>query len=196
MKIKSMEESTKMKKLPHNFKPLLKELSTINLSEKKNYSETIETFIKINGILDKNKCEPYDMDNVIKNYRIKTDVLPIVRDLKKFTYAKNKMVFEQARQSPEWTKCLKNLKKFALTNFDGYIHTADVEQALISVFKKYSKHWLGFWSIITLEDSGKINKINLFDIHDKDLFLFNLSKKIPHKLTDPETKKRISLIKE
>lgn len=196
MKLKSNEEPIKMKKLPHNFKPLLKELSGINLSGKKNYGDTIETFIKINGILDKNECEPYDMDNVIKNYRVQTDVLPIVRDLKKFTYVKNKMVFEHARRSPEWKKCLKNLKKFALTSFDGYVHTKDVEQAFVSVLKKYSKHWLGFWSIVTLEDSGKIDKINVFDIHDKDLFLYYLSKKIPHKLTDFETKKRIALIEE
>ena len=60
-----------MKRLPVNFGNTLDEIDgEIQFNKKPTYSQIMKSYNNINDILDKNKCEPYDLNNILMNYKM------------------------------------------------------------------------------------------------------------------------------
>lgn len=164
-----------MKKLPHGFRPALEKIGKLdNFGKEKSAAEIFESYQNINRILKEQRCEFYDMNNVIHNYNTNSAILPIVNTLRKIMSKRNRLIFKKAARCPEWDKCLKRLKKSASRDLDRYVHTKEVENGLIRVLQNYADHWLGFWTIIDVSESGGINSVELFDTDDQKMFLSHL----------------------
>lgn len=180
-----------MKKLPHNFRPALDKIAKVVTDGKESYRRVIGRFNQMNQILEKYECEPYDMDRVLHEYRRDNELSSLVEKLRSFTYRKNKLVFRKVIGSKEWKSCLKSLKQLANSEFKKYVHTADVEKGLMSVMKRYGKHWLGFWSLVQLDSKGKVERVNLIDHGDRDRFLKSVYDRTKNEFVHCETRNRV-----
>lgn len=181
-----------MKRLPANFKPTLEDIETVfSFNNEMGYESVISTYNRINQILQDNNCEFWDMNNVINNYKHNGKMTPLIKDLRSFARHKNREIFNRARSSPYWTKCLKRLKKYSNDNLDFYVHTRTAEEAFVDVMRYYAKNWLGFWSIIKIDSHGTITNISLFDQADRDMFLAAVADRTEWKFKSNDMAKRV-----
>lgn len=164
-----------MKKLPNNFKPAIDKIGVLDgWGDISTYQNANKLYNDVNRILTDSGCEFYDMNNVIHKYRAENEVLPVVKNLKKLMRSRNKELYQQAVRSAEWKLCLGKLKKLANDRLDRYVHTKEVERALVKTLTPYADHWLGFWTAFTTDEEGNISSIELFDRDDIESFLDEL----------------------
>jgi len=166
------DNNMSMKRLPQNFRPVINKISKIpGLGDEKDYKDMVSSYNQINNILEEEGGEYYDINNVIHQYRIQNDVLPVVMRIRKLMKHRNKTVYQMATKTEHWTQCLKRLKKIAIKDTGKYVHTKVVVEAFIKTLKPYADHWMGFWTTINTDHDGNIVDVELFDAEDLRNFL-------------------------
>ena len=176
-----------MKRLPDNFRPALDEIAkSFKYSSDMSNEEINKNYKKINQIFTSNNCESYDINNVLHNYHIDNSYSDVVSDMRKLTIHRNKGIVRKLYKTKAWVSFLGKMKGDMNELYSDYIHKTDVENGVVSIMKKYSDNWLGFWSLIDMTEGGEIKDINLIDIEDTQTLKTFLSKN--HKL---KTKKQI-----
>lgn len=166
-----------MKKLPQNFRPVIDKIAKIpGLGTEKNYAAIKSSYNQINKILEESGCECYDLNNVIQNYRVNNEILPIVMKIKRLMKHRNKELYQQAVKSEHWTTCLKKLKKLAISETGRYVHTKEVRDSLDKTLEPYANHWNGYWTVFNSNEVGDIVGVELFDHGDLERFLSLLKK--------------------
>jgi hypothetical protein len=126
------------------------------------YSELMKTYHNINKIFKENGLDIYEINSIINSKKLNNKDVELV---KKFIYKKNKSVLKQSSRTDMWKKNINNIIKYC----NGYNIKSSydtVEDAFIKTTKKFTTNWLGYWSIIEVSKTGKIKKIDLFDVND------------------------------
>lgn len=178
-----------MKRLPDHFRPALDDIQkNINFDMESSHENVHKCYRKINKTFENYNCEPYDVNNVLTKYNVDNKYNEIVDNMRNLTHKRNKNTIRTLYKTPEWTQFLKAQKKEMNVLFSDYIHLKDVEEGIINVMKKYKSDWLGFWSMIDIDDSGGIKNINLFDKDDIGLLVKYLRTK---KKYNKKTKKQL-----
>lgn len=178
-----------MKRLPDHFRPALDDIQkNIKFDMESSYKDINKCYRKINKTFENYNCEPYDVNNVLTKYNIDNKYNEIVDNMRDLTHKRNRNIVKNLYRTPEWIQFLKTQKKEMNGLFTDYVHLKDIEDGIIDVMKKYKSDWLGFWSIIDVDDSGGIKDVNLFDKDDIDSLVKYLRTKKKYK---KKTKKEL-----
>ena len=162
----------------------IKNIANNTLSSKRIF----EIFNNINELLNKNDCGPYDINHIIINYDKKNVIIDI---LKKYINLKNKLIISTATKSYLWKKFIKQILNKYNKLFTIKINYDIIEKAFFYLLKKYKIDWLGYWTIIDINNTGTIKNINIFDTEDIDNMLLFIAKNSNWKLKDKNEIKRL-----
>lgn len=158
-----------MKRLPNNFKSVLDKVKDNFVYENNmSFSDVNKKYNTINKIFKMNECEPYDVNNMLDKYSIDGCYSNIIEDMRKLTKKRNKEILTKVYKSNKWEKFVKKIKNEFKDEYGVCVKTVDIKDGLLNILKKYKDNWLGFWSIIDISESGRINKLKLFDADDQN----------------------------
>ena len=90
---------------------------------------------------------------------------------------RNSTIAKKMYKSDKWKLFVKSLKKEIYETKKIKVRVADINDGLMKVVQKYDDDWLGYWSLLKLSKSGRIQSLNLFDIDDIDILNEHLRKK-------------------
>lgn len=165
-----------MKRLPNNFKGVLDKIKEMYTYKKMSYDEINKKYNELNIIFKENNCEVYDIDNLLNTYIADTQYTDTVTDLKKLVRDRNLKIAKKVYKSKEWYDLL-NKTKTELGNIKSLdIKIKDINNGIIEIMKKYIDNWSGFWTLIKVNNNGKINDISLFDDDDNETLRKHLKK--------------------
>jgi hypothetical protein len=168
-----------MKRLPDNFRPAMDEIKkSFQYNSDMSYNEVNKRYRNINNIFKKHNCESYDVNNVLHHYHIDNNYQDTVKNMRMLTVHRNKDIIRKLKNNKEkWIDFIVNTRNEMNEVFDGHIDLLDIHNSMFDVMHKYKDNWLGFWSIINVNNSGNIKNIQLFDIDDIDSLKKILKKK-------------------
>lgn len=176
-----------MKRLPDNFKPALEIVhEKFKYKDNMSYQQLNKEYKKITKIFNDYGCESYDINNVMHNYTLDSQYNETIDGMRKLTIERNKNIVHNLYKTKKWYLFINKIKSDMNEIFDDHVHSQDIVDGIFHVMKKYSNNWLGFWSIVKLNDNGNINDIEMIDIEDIEMLKQFLKKK--YKL---KTKKQI-----
>ena len=156
-----------MKKLPDNFGKALDEIQKIFVyKDSMTYDKLNKMFKKINTIFVNNNCEPYDINNVLADYKAETKYKKIVHNLRKFVIKRNSEIFRKIYKSEKLPPFIMQVKKDLDESLKRDNAIKKIQDGLIHVMREYRKNWHGFWSMVNLYENGEIKDINLIDVDD------------------------------
>lgn len=183
-----------MKKLPPNFKPVfdtIKPLMSVDINNS-SYFTLNNIYKKINNTMRENKCESYDLNNILANYPKKSEEHSrFVNKLRNFVTKKNRGVARRIFKSSKWIDFLKKTRNDVNKQFINKVSLSEIKDGMSLILGKYSKNWDGFWSVAELNNNGDIKKVDIVDINDMDLLLVYLAKKHEWKIKNNDLKKKL-----
>lgn len=169
-----------MKRLPLKFKKIFKiifedDKYNINkLSNKKtNYKNIMDSFNKINQLFKENDCDIYEINKIINSDKINDEN---VKKFREFVYLKNKHILEEASTTKYWDNNINKIMRYCNTTYKLKPSYDLIENAFVELEKKFIMNWGGFWSTISINDSGKIKNIDIFDMDDYNFIINYINK--------------------